>query len=366
MKLTKTILAIETSCDETGAALVRGRFRPGEGDVPESVCVASQVVHSQIASHQPFGGVVPEVAARDHLAKIAEVAEEALAALAPTEHLDAVAVTMGPGLIGALLVGILYARGFSIGRGIPLLAVNHVDAHLAPALLFENYSVGSQVLVKSLQYPALALTVSGGHCHLSRLEGPHARVLLGRTVDDAAGEAFDKVAKVLGLVYPGGPQVERLAAQVSGARFSFPCTLTDKSNRLGFSFSGLKTAVLFAVKDLLGLKQIPKSLSGASLPEDVKAELAWAFQEAALGQLRDRLVNALADSPIPIRSVAVAGGVAANSRFRAMMAELGLPVRFAPLALCSDNAAMIGLQALLEPREGLRMQPFTRYAMDMR
>ncbi len=373
----RVVLAIESSCDETAASVVVGSF-DSSGKLA-STLVKSHVVESQLESHIPFGGVVPEVAARDHLQKIDSVVARALEG---HPNPDLVAVTMGPGLVGALMVGILYARGFAFARGIPLLAINHVDAHLAPAILLNSFSVGTENTIPEIPYPALALTISGGHCHMSQLFSPTHRKVLGRTMDDACGEAFDKIAKLLGLPYPGGPEVERLAglavplglqgpAQKLGK--TFPSVIADKSNRWNFSFSGLKTSVLNDVRALTHHK-IGK-VSGATLPEKEKAEIACAFQIAAFGQLEDRLRNAMADVQQPFRSILVAGGVAANQTFRKRLGALNLPTRFAPLPLCSDNATMIALEALLRiPSfeseahkkyfDGFARQPFTRYRDD--
>lgn len=366
----QTILAIESSCDETAAAVVTGEFATAGVPIPSHVTIHTNVVESQIAVHLPFGGVVPEVAARDHLAKIDDVVARALAG-APKP--DVIAVTMGPGLIGALMVGVLYARGLAVSTGLPLIGINHVDAHLAPALLTSEYTPDKPLQVPRHRFPALALTVSGGHCHLSILASHQERTILGRTADDACGEAFDKVAKLLGLPYPGGPQIEGLAREAISSRFKFPATIADRTNRYGFSYSGIKTSVLHALK-----KELPQQkgkLDARLLSHETKAQVARAFQDAALGQLHERLGNALADADEPIQSIFVAGGVAANHAFRERMATFGLPLFFAPLRLCSDNAVMIGLHALLHGpisremlfrngRDGFSMQPFTRYTED--
>jgi N6-L-threonylcarbamoyladenine synthase len=362
------VLAIETSCDDTAAAMVRGRFS-ADGSL-ESVFICSHVVESQLDSHIPFGGVVPEVAARDHLQKIDEVVQKALAGNAVP---DLIAVTMGPGLVGALMVGILYARGFALARGIPLIAINHVDAHLAPALLLENFSLNTEIPMAPISFPGLALTISGGHCHLSEILDYRSRRVLGRTMDDACGEAFDKVAKLLGFPYPGGPQIEKSAKACSGARKNYPSIIADRDNRLNFSFSGVKTAVLNNVRMLTNHKT--GKVSGGELSLEEKSAIAAGFQSAALGQLKNRIENAMQDSCEPYRSLFVAGGVAANGEFRDKLSLLGVPVRFAPIALCSDNATMIALEALLrisgksdaklqDLYNGFLRQPFTRYRDD--
>jgi N6-L-threonylcarbamoyladenine synthase len=362
----KTLLAVETSCDETSVSVVQAQYADSEaGRLPQKIRILAHIVESQ-TSHLAFGGVVPEVAARDHLLRITPLAQQALESSGiDSSLLHGIAVTLGPGLIGALMVGTLFAQGLSLALGIPLIGINHVDAHLAPAILLRHFTpaddVGAWLEAELPQFPALALTVSGGHCHLSYLTQPHERTLLGQTADDACGEAFDKVGKLLGLPYPGGPHIESLAKQADSASpvFKFASTLSDKNNRFGFSYSGLKTQVLDSVRRQLGHPQ--GRIQGAGLPAEVKANIAAAFQEAALGQLIDRLRNALRDYP-EVRSILVAGGVAANQHFREKMAQAtSLEVRFAPLSLCSDNATMIGLQALL-PKSALKSpHPFSRY-----
>jgi N6-L-threonylcarbamoyladenine synthase len=312
---------------------------------------------------------VPEVAARDHLSKITPLAHLALqTAQIEPHHLDAVAVTLGPGLIGALMVGTLFAQGLSHAIGKPLIGINHVDAHLAPALLLENFLPVSDVSVwkevRKTQFPALTLTVSGGHCLLSYLKSSHERFLLGHTADDACGEAFDKVAKLLGLPYPGGPHLEQLASQAATSQYKFKSTLADKQNRYGFSFSGLKTQVLDSVRRELGHPM--GKVKGDTLPATTKAEMAKAFQEAAIGQLVDRLKNALSDHP-EVRTILIAGGVAANSYFREQLKQFShLEVHFAPMSLCSDNATMIGLHALLPHSEHPTPHPFSRYPYELK
>ncbi len=362
-----TLLAVETSCDETSVAIVQAEFSTGhwQSDLPTKIRVLAHIVESQ-TSHVVFGGVVPEVAARDHLLKITPLAQQALLeAKIQIASIDGIAVTLGPGLIGALMVGALFAQGLATALNKPLIGINHVDAHLAPALMLEkfnpNLDVGSWLQVQAPTFPALALTVSGGHCHLSLLKSSSERVLLGFTADDACGEAFDKVAKLLGLPYPGGPHLETLAlgATASTHPFKFRAILADKTNRHGFSYSGLKTQVLDAVRKQLG--NPTGKIQGASLNEDVKAAIAFAFQEAAIGQLIDRLKNALEDFE-GIQSIVVAGGVAANKIFRARLAEqTRLEVRFAPTSLCSDNATMIALHAFVPGTNLNSPHPFSRY-----
>ena len=363
----KTIFAIESSCDETAVSIVRGKI---ENNELTQVNVLAHVIESQILIHAPFGGVVPEVAARDHLAKIYEVAKTALKmAQLSVNDIDAFAVTLGPGLIGALMVGVLFARGMAVSTGKPLIGVNHVDAHLAPALLLKEFSPKTQLNVwhevPNHPFPALALTVSGGHCHLSYLKNKNEKVILGKTLDDACGEAFDKVGKLLGLPYPGGPEIEKMAKkyaqQNSTIAYAFPTKISDLKNRYDFSYSGIKTSVMQVVRKETG--QFKGKISGASLPENTKESLAFSFQEAALIQLLDRVQNALADFP-EIQTILIAGGVAQNQRFRDIFSVLNVPMFFAPPSLCSDNATMIALQALLVQKyNGLKDQAFSRYQM---
>jgi len=363
-----TTLAIETSCDETSVSILQADFEQDncKSGLPKAIKILAHVVESQ-TSHIEFGGVVPEVAARDHLLRITPLASEALSqAGLEVSQLDTVAVTLGPGLIGALMVGTLFAQGLAQALGKPLLGINHVDAHLAPALMLRDLSLPGQLRewlpVDLPPFPALALTVSGGHCHLSLLRSVSDRTVLGHTSDDACGEAFDKVGKMLGLPYPGGPHIERLAAksQAGLSRFKFRSVLADRENRYGFSFSGLKTQVLDAVRRELG--HPTGKINGSSLDESTKADIAAAFQHAAVGQLIDRVKNALTDHH-DIRSLVVAGGVAANKSFRERICSLSkLEARFAPLCLCSDNATMIALHAFLPSTHLPSPHPFSRYS----
>lgn len=362
----RTLLAVESSCDETSISIVQAEYASGStSEIPRKIKVLAHIVESQ-TSHLAFGGVVPEVAARDHLLKITPLAQEALElAQINADDLDGIAVTLGPGLIGALMVGTLFAQGLALALNKPLLGINHVDAHLAPALFLTQFNpkndTGLWLDIHPPKFPALALTVSGGHCHLSLLKDVNDRQLLGHTADDACGEAFDKVAKLLGLPYPGGPHLEKLAQgkNTSAQNFKFASTIADKTNRFSFSYSGLKTQVLDAVRRQLGHPQ--GRIQGGSLPEELKANIAFAFQEAALGQLLDRLQNALEEFP-EVQSIVVAGGVAANQVFRERLASLTqLSVRFAPLSLCSDNATMIALHALIPGAHRKSPHPFSRY-----
>ena len=289
--------------------------------------LVSSVVASQVDMHARFGGVVPELAARAHLDAIAPAVDEALCALAGGwEDVDAVAVTRGPGLIGSLLVGTAYAQSAALARGVPLVGVSHLAGHVYSAMLADP----------ELQPPYLALVVSGGHtdCVVLRAHGDAVR--LAATRDDAVGEAFDKVARMLGLPYPGGPAVQRAAAGGDARRFPLPRTRLDDS----FSFSGLKTAVRYAVRDLPA-----DQLDDGGAPRDPQtvADLAASFQQAAVDQLVTGLEHALERSGAD--RIAVVGGVAANSALRDAVAArfAGLRVVIPPLAYCTDNAAMIAV-----------------------
>jgi N6-L-threonylcarbamoyladenine synthase len=295
------ILGIETSCDETAAALVE-----------EDGTIRSSVVSSQAELHARFGGVVPEIASRRHLELIVPVIREALAEAGATlEDVDRVAVTQGPGLIGALLVGLASAKAIAWARRLPLVPVDHLHGHVASLYLAPE----------PLEPPFLCLLASGGHTMLVDVRERGSFQVLGTTLDDAAGEAFDKGARLLGLGYPGGAAIDRLAQEGDPAAYAFPVARVPG---LDFSFSGVKTALLYAVRDL------PE----AEL-EDRRADLAASYQRAIVRALVERVEAAGAER------VAVVGGVAANSELRAALSQAA----FAPLALCTDNAAMIASAA---------------------
>jgi N6-L-threonylcarbamoyladenine synthase len=384
------LAAIETSCDETSFSVLEFSTdtksiwaNPNENDpatpsdsqpldVPCQIRVLSHLVHAQTELHSPFGGVVPEVAARDHLAKLPQLSAMGLAhAGIRAADLGAIAVTAGPGLIGAVMVGYLFAQGLAEAAEVPLIAVNHVDAHLAPATLLTSFNpatdCGKWLPIRDPLFPRISLTVSGGHCIISLWRSPSEQQILGTTLDDACGEAFDKVAKLLGLGYPGGPALESRAAQGNQKRFPFALPLAvgqarlraDSHSPFCFSFSGLKTAALRIVQ---GLEKTAPTIS----EQDIN-DVAAGFQDRALEHLCDRLQRALAwcEDPaqgVPIKELVVAGGVAANRVFRERLGSLvKVPVYFAPPALCGDNATMIGLQALLGGEDGRLIQPFSRY-----
>jgi N6-L-threonylcarbamoyladenine synthase len=301
------ILAIETSCDDTCAAVVTGA-----GEMRSNV-ISSQGVHDR------YGGVVPEVAARHHLALVNDVVDDALRTAAVTlDDVDLVAVTQGPGLVGALLVGVATAKGLAAGRGLPLAPVDHLQGHVA-----------ANFLGTSFEPPFLCLVASGGHTFLARVEDHAGYTVLGRTLDDAAGEAFDKGARMLGLPYPGGPALERLAAEGDPGAYDFPIAAGVAG--LDFSFAGLKTALLYKVRDLGDEAQARR------------ADLAAAYQHAIVEALALRVERGL--HATGLARLAVGGGVAANGPLRERMAGLGVELHVPDRALCTDNAAMIASAA---------------------
>jgi len=324
------ILGIETSCDETAAAVVADGRR-----------IASSVVSSQIPVHAPYGGVVPELASRHHIENICPVIEAALReAAVELRDLGAVAVTQGPGLVGSLLVGVQVAKALALVRGLPLVPVHHVAGHVESAFLAHG----------EIPLPAVALVVSGGHTSLYLVPEAGTHRLLGRTRDDAAGEAYDKVAKLLGLGYPGGPIIDRLAQGADDAAVEFTIArIKDRS--ADFSFSGIKTAVLLHVRR----EKIAPVATPGEVPNEVR-DLVASFQRAVVEALVRGLARG-AEEHGP-RSLIVTGGVAANSRLRRRAAEvaehLGLPLYVPPLELTTDNAAMIAAAGEVNLRRGLR------------
>ena len=309
------ILGIETSCDETAAAVVsEGRW------------IRSNVVWSQVATHHVYGGVVPELASRKHIEKIAPVVQEALSkAHMDLTDLDGVAVTCGPGLVGALLVGLSFAKAFAYARKLPLVGVDHLQGHLVSVRLEPNPP----------PYPFVALLASGGHTNVEFVLSPTKSERMGQTRDDAAGEAFDKVAKVMGLGYPGGGVIEALAQKGDPAKFKFPRALMNNGN-FDFSFSGIKTAVARFINGQV--------INGQAVDVSVRFEdVAAGFQEAVVDVLVHKAIRAAEVKGC--RHLAVVGGVAANGRLRQRIQEEanrnGVQVYIPGLALCSDNAAMI-------------------------
>lgn len=312
----RLLLAIESSCDETAAAVI-----------DEDRIVRSSVVATQTALHERFGGVVPEIASRAHLERMLPVIDEALRRAEVTlDDLSVVAVATQPGLVGSLLVGLTAAKTLAWSRGLPLVTVNHVAAHLYACRMTEGPEV----------FPAVGFVVSGGHTHLYDCRSAVEHDLLGATLDDAAGEAFDKVAQILGLDYPGGPLIEGLAQQGDPTAIPFPRTFIHE-DRLQFSFSGLKTAVLYAARGTPGAREQPPPLD-----ERRRADLAASFQAAAIDVLVAKCAQALQQTGR--RTLCVGGGVAANNVFRsalaAMTAARNIRLVIAPRAYCTDNAAM--------------------------
>jgi len=305
------ILAIESSCDETSAAVVKNGRE-----------IMSNIVSSQIATHQIYGGVVPEIASRKHVEVISEVIRSALnESNIPKERLDAIAVTYGPGLVGALLVGVSVAKGLAFGLSVPLIGVHHIEGHISA-----NY-----IQYKELEPPFVCLIVSGGHTQIVNVTGYGHYQLIGHTLDDAAGEAFDKVARVLGLGYPGGPAIDRIAKQGNPKAIAFP-RASIKGRLYDFSFSGLKTAV---INYLHNMEQKGETYS--------KADVAASFQEAVIDVLVEKTINSTL--MLNQKQIVLAGGVAANSLLREKMkveaAKHNMQFYCPSPKLCTDNAAMI-------------------------
>lgn len=303
------VLGIETSCDETSASVVKNGTK-----------VLSNVISSQMDVHRRFGGVVPEVASRRHVERITAIIEQALEEAEVTkEDLDAIAVTQGPGLVGALLIGVASAKAFAYAQGIPLIPVHHIAGHI-----YANH------LVEPLEFPLVALVVSGGHTELIYMDGHHQYVRLGQTRDDAAGEAFDKVARFLNLPYPGGPQIDRLAAQGNDI-YDLPRAWLEPDS-LDFSFSGLKSAVMQLMQKA---EQRGEQIN--------QADLSASFQAAVLDVLVEKTIRAVKQKGV--NQLLLAGGVSANSGLRVRLTqrakEAGVKLRIPPLELCTDNAAMI-------------------------
>jgi tRNA N6-adenosine threonylcarbamoyltransferase len=319
------VLAIETSCDETAAAVIASGPR-----------LLSNVIRSQDALHAPFGGIVPEIAARAHLQTLVPVIERALEnAGTRWEQVDGVAVTKGPGLVGCLLVGVNLGQAIAWARKLPVIGVSHLAAHVYAGLLEEP----------DLHPPALGLVVSGGHSDLIRWRDDGSITVIGRTIDDAAGEAFDKGARILGLPFPGGPAIDALAATGDPRAVRFP---RPRAPGLDFSFSGVKTALLYEVR------------KRKSISDQARADLAASYQEAIVDALLQRAEAAQAADPAP--TIVIGGGVARNRRLReAARSRLGKTAQLVIPApeLCTDNAAMIGAAALIEwDRRGPDPAPF--------
>lgn len=310
------ILGLETSCDETGLAIYDSELNGGQGGV------LAQVLYSQIELHATYGGVVPELASRDHIRKLVPLFRELLATANLTKSdIDAVAYTKGPGLIGALMTGALFGRTLAYGLGVPAIGVHHMEGHLL-APLIEN---------DNITFPFVCLLVSGGHTMLVQARGVGDYEILGESIDDAVGECFDKTAKMLGLPYPGGPNVEKLAKNGDKHAYDLPRPMLHKG--LEFSFSGMKTAVHNLIKDT------PHSDSDPV----IRANIAASFQFAVIDTLVKKCVRALKQTGL--KQLIIAGGVSANGELRAILehelAKIGASVHYAPRELCTDNGAMI-------------------------
>ena len=355
--MNRPILAIETSCDETAAAVIARTADPAR-----PWTLLSSIVASQTEIHREWGGVVPELASRQHVRDICGVVEAALdKAGVVSSDLSAIAVTQGPGLVGSLLVGVAFAKSFAWSRGLPVVPVHHLAGHIESLVLAHG----------ELPLPSAVLVVSGGHTSLYFIPEAGRYQLVGRTRDDAAGEAYDKVAKLLGLGYPGGPVIDRLAREGNERAYDFPVArLThadrnapqptaptgllppDVARRVDFSFSGLKTAVLRLVRDLTGMPARGRAADadalGAALTGQQAADIAASFQRVVVTVLLDRTFEAA--RWLGAQSIGISGGVSANSRLRAeadaRSAQYGIPVFVPPLSLSTDNAAMIGAAAM--------------------
>ena len=313
------ILAIETSCDETAVAVVEDGRR-----------IRANVIATQLA-HQATGGIIPEVAAREHLRSIDPITDKALRdAGVELKAVDAVAATVGPGLVGCLLVGANYGRGLALAAGLPFIGVNHLEGHV-----YANWLYDTEDIPPEPELPAVVLVVSGAHSDLVLMEAHRRFRLLGRTIDDAAGEAFDKVARLLGLGFPGGPEIERAAKD--GNPSAYPLPKAWLADRYDFSFSGLKTATLRLVRSLEEKGPVPVG------------DVAASFQKAVVDALAEKTARAVAEHGV--RSVMLGGGVAANTALRAeIQRRVAVPLRVPPLRLCTDNGAMVGAAAFYSLR----------------
>ncbi|SNX28030.1 O-sialoglycoprotein endopeptidase [Polynucleobacter meluiroseus] len=334
------VLGIETSCDETGVALYD--TSPWENGRPASAGVLGQALHSQIAMHRDYGGVVPELASRDHIRRVLPLLDEALhEAQLKLKDIQAIAFTQGPGLAGALLVGSAFAKALAQGLNLPSIGVHHLEGHLLSALLGPS----------APQFPFIALLVSGGHTQLMLVSGIGQYQLLGETLDDAAGEAFDKTAKLLGLDYPGGAALSKLAEKGQAGRFELPKPMMH-SGDLDFSFSGLKTAVLNQVKKFEALGTAEENVTA-----QFHADLARAFVEALVAVLVSKSQKAIKQTGC--KHLVLAGGVGANAQLRSALTlsaqQNHFAVHYPPLELCTDNGVMIafaGALRLLSARNG--------------
>ena len=328
------VLGIETSCDETGVAIVD--TAPWEAGEPAGKGLLGQALYSQIAMHVDYGGVVPELASRDHIKRVIPLINQTLKdSNTSLTEIDAIAFTQGPGLAGALLVGASIAKGLALSMNKPVLGIHHLEGHLLSPLLAKNANI---------QFPFVALLVSGGHTQLMEVKAVGEYTILGETLDDAAGEAFDKTAKLLGLSYPGGPAVSKLAEIGDASIYQFPRPMKH-SGDLDFSFAGLKTSVLTQVKKL--------KAQGDDIFETQKASIARGFVDAIVEVLVSKSIAALKQTGH--KTLVVAGGVGANTQLRQGLetacAQAGYSVHYPPLELCTDNGAMIAFAGAMRLRK---------------
>ncbi len=324
------ILGIETSCDETAVAIVTG-----DGEI------LSHEIFSQVKQHMPYGGVVPEIASRAHMDALDILTKKAMlsAGINNYNELSGIAVTAGPGLIGGVIVGVMMAKGIAAVSGIPIIPINHLEGH----------ALTIRLVNKNTSFPFLLLLVSGGHCQILKVLGIGKYERLGGTIDDALGEAFDKIAKMLGLDYPGGPIVEKYALNGDAKRFSFPRSMIGKEG-CDFSFSGLKTAVKRVIDHEVSLISVPISNSATTFIKDMKmvlySDICASFQACVGDIIEDRISNAIKMcTNMTVNTLVIAGGVAANKYLFTRLKELcdrkGIEVKAPPINLCTDNAAMI-------------------------
>lgn len=355
------ILGIESSCDETGVALVQVHVNaPTMGIANGLPQLLGAALHSQIEMHRAYGGVVPELASRDHIRRLIPLTKEVLSqAQTALDAVDCVAFTRGPGLAGALLAGAGMACALAASMGKPVIGVHHLEGHLLSPFLSRDPP----------EFPFIALLVSGGHTQIMRVNSVGDYALLGETIDDAAGEAFDKTAKLLGLPYPGGPELARLAVGGDAASYKFPRPLLH-SGDLDFSFAGLKTAVLTQIKKLVGDEPEGATVRGAgiaSLSPEIKRDLAASIQAAITEVLVKKSLRAVEQSGLS--RLVVAGGVGANQSLRqqldAACAKKGMRVHYPELHLCTDNGAMIALAAAMRLQTH-KAQPSRSYAFDVK
>jgi N6-L-threonylcarbamoyladenine synthase len=345
------VLGIESSCDETGVALVQFDATADTGQVPS---LLAHALYSQIEMHQAFGGVVPELASRDHIRRVLPLAKDVLSATGRAlSDVDVVAYTRGPGLAGALLVGAGVACALGAALGKPVLGVHHLEGHLLSPFLSADPP----------QFPFVGLLVSGGHTQLMRVDGVGRYQLLGESIDDAAGEAFDKSAKLMGLAYPGGPLLARMAEDGNAKAYSLPRPLLHSGN-LDFSFAGLKTAVLVQAQKMVAASDVARF---EALPQSQQCDLAASAQAAIVEVLVKKSMTALKETGL--NRLVVAGGVGANRQLRMQLNEActkrNVRVHFPEMHLCTDNGAMIALAAAMRLHSGMQ-QASMNYAFDIK